>query len=318
VPFARGQQVISEILRAGKDCPDAIRIDATWLPQLVEAHLLVQPPADLQALDWNPEAAELARYQGGWWGVPQAVDGLVVVRDTDAPAPGSSSLADLVAAAHAATTPAHRYPLGVRVDGYWLVPWLRAQGADLAPGAIDGDGAPRALAAFAALFGDVAAPPPPAGEEAPEEARRWNEHELVYWITGPWQLGTLRDRDRLAVTPLARAPRGGQLVVVPACAPKPEAGWRLARELTSVPDELVFADAFATVPTRRGALDQAPALVRAEDHALADAERLPPSPLTPLLFDDLHPALAAVVNGDATADEAIAGVRRGWRRLERR
>ena len=30
VPFARGQQVIGEILRAGKDCPDVIRIDATW------------------------------------------------------------------------------------------------------------------------------------------------------------------------------------------------------------------------------------------------------------------------------------------------
>ena len=38
-------------------------------------------------------------------------------------------------------------------------------------------------------------------------------------------------------------------------------------------------------------------------------------PLTPLLFDDLNPALAAVVAGDATADEAIEGVRRGWRRL---
>jgi ABC-type glycerol-3-phosphate transport system substrate-binding protein len=318
VPFARGQQVISEILRAGKDCPDVLRIDATWLPQLVEAHVLVPPPADLTTLDWTPEVAELARYHDAWWAVPQTLDGLMVVRDASAPAPASPSLSDLVAAAHAAATPAHRYPLGVRVDGYWLIPWLRAQGADLAPGAIDGDGAPRALAAFAALFGDVAAPPPTTGDEAPEEVRRWNEHEVVYWITGPWQLGALRDRDRVAVSPLAHAPRGGQLLVVPACAPKPEAGWQLARELTSVPDELVFANAFATVPARRDALAQASPLVRAEYQALANAERLPSSPLTPLLFDDLHPAIAAVVHGDATADEAIAGVRRGWRRPERR
>jgi hypothetical protein len=39
--------------------------------------------------------------------------------------------------------------------------------------------------------------------------------------------------------------------------------------------------------------------------------------VTPLLFDDLNPALAAVVARDATADEAIEGVRRGWARLTR-
>src|SRR5438067_6974162 len=37
VPFARGQQVISDILAAGTDCPDLIRIDATWLPSLADA-----------------------------------------------------------------------------------------------------------------------------------------------------------------------------------------------------------------------------------------------------------------------------------------
>jgi hypothetical protein len=34
-----------------------------------------------------------------------------------------------------------------------------------------------------------------------------------------------------------------------------------------------------------------------------------------LLFDDLNPAVAAVIAHDATPDEAIAGVRRAWRRL---
>jgi hypothetical protein len=33
------------------------------------------------------------------------------------------------------------------------------------------------------------------------------------------------------------------------------------------------------------------------------------------LFDDLNPAITAVVEGDATADEAMLGVRRGWSRL---
>ncbi|MBA3453074.1 MAG: hypothetical protein H0T42_08275 [Deltaproteobacteria bacterium] len=316
VPFARGQQVISEILHAKTGCPDLIRIDATWLPGL-RAQLLPVPP-ELAALDWTPEAAALGQLEPGpAWGVPQAVDGLIVIRDSASPAPATASIADLIAASRAARSEGRRYPLGIRVDGYWLVPWLRSEGADLAAGGIDGPGAARALASFAAVFGDVAAPPPPSGSEAPDELRRWNAHEVAYWITGPWQLGALRDADRVAVSAIARAPRGGQLLVVPACAKNPDQGWRLAGELASLPVAIKLAQAFSTVPTRISALASAPPLARAAYEALRGAEMLPRVAVTPLLFDDLNPALAAVVAGDATAEEAIEGVRRGWGRLVR-
>lgn len=317
VPFARGQQVISEILRAGTNCPDLIRIDATWLPGFVAAKLLQPVPPALAQLDWLPEAIALASSSeaAGLAAVPATVDGLVVIRDGAAPAPASPSIADLLAATLAARHAGRPHPLGVRVDGYWLVPWLRAEGADLAVGKIDDAGAARAVAAFAGLFGELVPPPPPAGAEAPDEIRRWTAHEIAYWVTGPWQVGALRDRERLAVSPLARAPRGGQLLVVPVCAKRAEDGWRLAAELTGVDMQRKLAEAFATVPTRKAALDAAPPLVHAIHDALGAAEMLPRSPLTPLLFDDLNPALAAAVNGDATPDEAIEGVRRGWRRL---
>jgi len=323
VPFARGQQVISEILHTATSCPDLIRIDATWLPGLRSE--LVPSPPDLAGLDWTPEAASLVTIDGDptRWAVPQSVDGLVVVRDRERPAPATASIDDLVAAARAGKAEPRSYPLGIRVDGYWLLPWLRSEGADLSivsvdvPGStgLDGDGAVRALARFAALFGDLAAPPPPAGSEAPDELRRWQAGELAYWVTGPWQLGALRDRDRLAVSPLAHAPRGGQLLVVPRCAKHPADGWKLAAELTAVAVEVRFAESFGTVPTRRSALDAAPPLARAVYEALRAAEPLPRDPRTPLLFDDLNPALAAVIAHDATPDEAIAGVRRAWRRL---
>jgi len=310
VPFARGQQVIGEILRSGASCPDLIRIDATWLPGF--AGLLQPVPPSLRQLDWLPEAAALA----GDTAVPQTVDGLLVIRDEATPAPTSSSIDDLVAATRAVRHSGRPHPLGVRVDGYWFLPWLRTEGADL--GKIENVGAARALAKFAALFGDLAPPPPPAGGEEPDEIRRWNAHEIAYWVTGPWQVGALRERERLRVSALAHAPRGGQLLVVPTCARRPAEGWRLAAELTSIDVERKAAAAFATVPSRKAALDAAPPLVSALHAALRDAEMLPRSPLTPLLFDDLNPAVAAVVYGDATADEAIAGIRRGWHRLERR
>jgi len=322
VPFARGQQVIGEILQTGgtgTSCPDLIRIDATWLDALAAG--LVPVPADLAHADWTPEASALVARDGApWLAVPETVDGLVVVRDAKRPAPASSSVGDIAAAARAARSqPAMPYPLGLRADGYWLVPWLRAEGSTLAvtePG-IAGDGAVRALAVFAGLFGDVAAPPPPAGGEAPDELRRWNAGEVAYWITGPWQIGYLDGRDQLAISAIAHGPKGGQLLVVPACAKHPADGWRLAAELTSPAVEARFADSFALVPTRTRALADAPPLVHAIDAALADAEMLPHAKVTPMLFDDLNPALAAVVAKDATPDEAVAGVRRGWRRLSR-
>lgn len=322
VPFARGQQVIGEILagrdvgRAGTACPDLIRIDATWLPGFVAAKLLAPAPAELVQLDWLPEAAALVAGTGApWFALPQTVDGLLVVRDDATPAPASAAIVDLLAAATAAKHAGRPHPLGLRVDAYWLVPWLRAAGGDLAVGGIDDAGAARATDAFAALFGEVAPPPPPAGGEAPDEIRRWTGHEFAYWVTGPWQVGALHDRDHLHVSALAHAPRGGQLLVVPTCAKRPAEGWRLAAELTSVEVERAFAERFASVPSRKAALDVAGPLVREIYEALRAAEPLPRVPLTPLLFDDLNPALAAVVAGDATADEAIEGVRRGWRRL---
>lgn len=321
VPFARGQQVIDEILADQSRCPDLMRIDATWLPGLRTAGLLAPVPAALAARDWTPEARALvaSAWAGGdaLYGVPQAVDGLVVVRDSSRPPPASPALADLVAAARATKTAANPYPLGVRVDGYWFVPWLRAHGGELRPAGIQGDGAVLAAEQFAALYGDVASPPPPSGTEAPDELRRWQAHELAYWITGPWQVGALRDRDRLAVTALAHAPRGGQVLVVPACARAPVEGWRLAAELTEPAVEVRFAEAFATVPSRVASLASAPPLVRALYDALRAGEPLPRSVHTPLLFDDLNPALAAVVARDATPAEAIQGVRRGWLRLTR-
>src|SRR6185503_15114987 len=59
--FARGQTILGQVLRAGADCPDLARIDATWLPGL--ADLLAPVPDEVwRARAWLPEAAELASY----------------------------------------------------------------------------------------------------------------------------------------------------------------------------------------------------------------------------------------------------------------
>ncbi len=237
LPFARAQSVLHEVLRAGDDCPDLVRIDATWLPGLIDADLLAPAPADAPAR-WLPEAAALAEYHGQRWGLPHSLDGLAVVfrRDAivDQPWP-PATLGELVETARALTRPG-RWGLALRVDGYWLIAFLRAAGADVADGTtgalgVDDIGAVRALAHYAALLGKggVSPPPPPPGEEAVDEARRFRAGTIAALVTGPWALPELAptpaDIEAIGVAPLPGAPRGGQLLVVPRCARDAAAGW---------------------------------------------------------------------------------------------
>jgi arabinogalactan oligomer / maltooligosaccharide transport system substrate-binding protein len=323
VPFARGQTVIGALLRAGTDCPDLIRIDATWLPALARAGLLEPASPAIAARDWLPEARELASDGQTLWAAPQAVDGLIVVEASAgaSASPPAHSLDELIAMASQAQAAGRaRWGLGLRVDGYWVVPFLRAVGADVADGAagslgIDRPGAALALTRFAALFGTVAAPPPAPGQEAADEARRFRAGEIAYLVTGPWALADAGELDRLRVGPMPGAPRGGQLLVVPRCAGDRADAWRLALHLTDPEVQWAWARALGTVPTTRTALDGSPRVVREAYAALGGARPLPRDPVTALLFDDLTPAVAAVVAGDATAPEALAGVERAWRRL---
>jgi ABC-type glycerol-3-phosphate transport system substrate-binding protein len=326
VPFARGQTVIGALLRAGTDCPDLIRVDATWLPGLVRASLVAPAPPEAAQRDWLPEARELASVDGSMYGVPQTVDGLVVVLGPAAAglrAPPPSTIDELVRAGHDAQAAGAKWGLGLRVDGYWVVPFLRAAGADVADGStgtlgIDHENAAGAVARFASLFGSIAAPAPAPGQEATDEARRFQAGEIAMLVTGPWALadaGAPIETSVLRVWPMPEAPRGGQLFVVPRCAADPAGAWQLALHLTDPDVQLAWARAIGTVPTTQAAMASAPRVVREAYAALRGARPLPRDPATALLFDDLTPAVAAVVAGDATADEAMAGVARAWKRL---
>jgi arabinogalactan oligomer / maltooligosaccharide transport system substrate-binding protein len=340
LPFARAQTIVARELAAAEECPDLVRIDATWLPGLVRDQLLLPVPDRLAARDWLPEALEVASYGGVQYGLPQAIDGLALlfridaVAGTGAPWP-PQTMGELLAAAHRVTgTGDDRWGLGIRVDGYWFLPFLRAWGGGVVDPrtgvlGIDRPEAAVALERFAELFGPggIAPPPPPTGSEAADEVRRFRAGSLPIVINGPWMVADLTGGDTrgLGVAPLPRdpagrptAPRGAQLFVVPQCAAAEGEAWALADQLTAPALQGEWARRFGVVPTTEGGLAQAGEFAQAFYQALRQARPLPQHPLTAELFDDLNPAIAAVVAGDATAAEALPGVARAWRRLGKR
>jgi len=112
------------------------------------------------------------------------------------------------------------HPLGVRVDGYWLVPWLRAEGAELSPAASP-TADPRArevrgavrLARRGAAQRWLPRRPTSSGAGAHGSSRTGSQ--------GRGSSAAFATATRSRMSALEHASRGGQLLVVPACASDP-------------------------------------------------------------------------------------------------
>src|SRR5690606_7468102 len=70
-PFGLGLAILRRELAHGRDCPDLVRVDATWLPGLVRDRLVAPVPPDIAAQrDFLPEALALASVDGTLHGLP--------------------------------------------------------------------------------------------------------------------------------------------------------------------------------------------------------------------------------------------------------
>lgn len=317
--------------RSGQDlrsCPDLLRIDSTQIASLVaEGAIEPVPLARWRGRNWLPEAEELVQIGGIAYGIPQSLDGLALLRHAGKSEnwpPTSLDALERYAMGDTSTGQEKGPGLGLLVDGYWLVPFLRSFQADLPDEAglpaIDSSQAASALTYFASLFSRGIAMNVLL-ERSPARAmiRAFRDRKLRVVVSGPWDLVQLSGGElaslEVAPFPGHAAPRGGQVLVVPSCARRAANAWQLALELSAPALQAAWARELGTIPVTLEGLAEAGPLAKAFYTALQAARPLPRHARVPELFDDLTPAVEAVVAGDASASEALAGVARAWRRL---
>ncbi|MCC6999988.1 MAG: hypothetical protein IT370_35645 [Deltaproteobacteria bacterium] len=324
VAFERAQNVLRAALeRGGDECPDVARVDAAWIPGLARRGLLAEaPPELLSGAAVEPAAAALAEYEGRRYGVAQTFGCLAVIeRGGGGAGVALQSLDQLgerlvggCVAADADGGP--RCEVALEADGFWALPWIFAEGGALVDPAartvsIDEAPAQRALGRLAALARGRAL----AGDPVAALARG----ELPLVVEGPWVLGRLGGSE-VRVTAFPAAPDGqpsapvvGQIWVVGRCSRAPTRAWRLIEHLVSAPVAARFARETFAPPALVAARGEAPAVVQAFVTA-CPARTLPRHEISSALFDDLTPAVGAVLRGEATPTEAMVDVARGWRR----
>jgi maltose-binding protein MalE len=303
LPFARATTRFRSAVAKGL-CPDLLRVDSTRIPGLVATNTIVEVPASVwKERKWLEEAKELVTYKGKRYGIPHSIDGLALVSMRK-----TGERSDPIT--------------GIHVDGYWFVPFLRQAGVAL-PGSnetpqIATEKAHIALDNFAQLFhSGRAVNLQDTNSHSRTIAWAFQEQELREVLTGPWDLLELSGGDfsSLEIRNFPHAPRGGQVLVVPSCSKLQDAAWQLALALTNPQLQSQWSSRLGLIPVTEEGLTQANPLVKEFYQALQSATPLPQHERVPELFDDLSPAVLAVVNGDATSEEALAGVQRSWQRL---
>jgi len=327
LPFARATTRFRSAVREGT-CPDLLRIDSSRIPALVAGKMVLPVPDSIwKQRAWLSESRDLVAYTGKVYGLPQTLDGLALIRKRGFVSPWPfESLLELeqFLDTNRATQSDRSARLGILIDGYWFLAFLRTEGSDLPDIAgspsIRDPRAVRALNRLAHMFQqgwtlNI------LDERDPSRAiiRAFRQDKIRIVMTGSWHLSALANGnlDTLEVSafPEQKAPRGGQVLVVPTCSAHAERAWNLAVELTAPSLQADWAKRLGFVPVTRDGLLQAGRVANEFYRAIKGASLVPRHEHAPELFDDLTPAVLAVIGGDASAQEALDGVARAWSRI---
>lgn len=280
IPFTAGHEKILTA-HVGRSLPDVLQVGNTWIPELVTVRAIAElPRADSR--DYFPGIWDMNVIDGKLYGIPWYVDTRILFYRTDMiprpPRTWSEWIAEMERLKRTSTKPGFR-PL-LMPTNEWPQPVILAvqRGAEL----VSEDGHarftdPRFVDAFA-FYIDIyrrGLASPMSNAQVANLYQQFGAGEFAMFISGPWDVGNLRDRltkeqQKLWSTAPMPAPDGtpypgaslpgGSSLVLSRTSEKQAAGWKLIQYLSRPDVQVRFFELSGDLPARRSAW-HVPALV---------------------------------------------------------
>jgi arabinogalactan oligomer/maltooligosaccharide transport system substrate-binding protein len=332
--------------------PDILRADIGWTIGFAdEGYLLELGGLIDDASDYLEVPLATASWKGGLYGMPHVTDALGLQCNRDLLAEAGLDHApttwdELVAAGSTiADLDAQKYGFYTRGDSYWAQPFTWAWGGQLYEVAEDGSvtvliNSPESVAGWNYLKDDILGTVAPASWSFPDDygnmTTGFKAGTILCVMNGPWQVAdhlageAFADPSNLIIAPIPEgtagntgSPVGGHNYVVYALVGEDEAKQAAVLDLLSYINgtgaQAFLADTLGLLPTRTSAYAEdtvsSDPIISAWGEVMQKATNRSGHPKSPDIYQPYSNEYQAFIQGDKTAEEALAAIEAAWNEL---
>jgi arabinogalactan oligomer/maltooligosaccharide transport system substrate-binding protein len=332
--------------------PDILRSDIGWTIGFADEGFLLDLSGLIDdADDYRQIPRETATWDGGLFGLPQVTDALGLQCNADllaeAGLDGAPTTWDelVESGATIANLDAQEYGFYTRGDSYWAQPFIWAWGGELYEVAEDGSATvlintPESAAGWNYLKDNVLGTVAPASWSFPEDygnmTTGFKAGTIMCVMNGPWQVAdhlageAFADPSNLVIAPIPEgtagntgSPVGGHNYVVYALVGEDEAKQAAVMDLLAYMNgteaQIFLADTLGLLPTRESAWANETVasneVISQWVDVMDKATNRSGHPKSPDIYADFSNEYQAFLQGDKTAEEALAAVEASWNAL---
>lgn len=331
--------------------PDIFRSDVSWVIGLADQGFLLDMTDLMDFSGFNPAPVEAGQWQGGTYGIPHVTDALGLQCNAELLAEAGLDAAptswdELIEAGKVVTDlDAQKYGFYMRSDSYWgqVFPW--AFGGELYE--VDADGvvnvlinSPESAAGFDYLRDEILGVVAPAtwdfANDYSNMTAAFKAGDVMCILQGPWQVAdhlegaAFADPSNLVIAPvpegaegIAKSPLGGHNYVVYALVgedpDKAAAVVDFLDYINGTEGQAFLAAQLGLLPTRPAAYEtdvvMSSPLVAAWGPAMEKATNRFGHPASSTQYTPMDRSYQAFLQGELTAEEAVANIEADWNDL---
>ncbi len=332
--------------------PDILRADIGWTIGFADEGYLLELGGLVDDLDDYIETPlATATWQGGIYGLPHVTDALGLQCNRDLLAEAGLDAApttwdELVqAGTNFADLDAQKYGFYTRGDSYWAQPFTWSWGGQLYEVAEDGSvtvliNSPESVEGWNYLKDEILGTIAPASWSFPDDygnmTTGFKAGTIMCVMNGPWQVAdhltgeAFADPSNLIIAPIPEgtagntgSPVGGHNYVVYALVGQDEAKQAAVLDLLAYINgteaQAMLADTLGLLPTRNSAYAEdavaANPVISAWGEVMQKATNRAGHPKSPDIYQPYSNEYQAFIQGDKTAEEALAAIEAAWNEL---